>query len=157
MHSLVKKLAPAVAAVITMAGAVTVAGTSSASAAGWGCSGSEVSGSPYPTRTPSGAVFSYVHLYWDGSTGRNCAVNVKTGSLYGTPSLTEVSLSECAAGDTPGGNCEQIAADGDNNIYSYYAGPVSVPAAGHCIVLEAWTLDASRANEADLFIGPFHC
>lgn len=156
MRALVRKLAPAAAAVLAMAGAVMVADTATASASGWGCSGSEVSGSPYPATTPSGAVFSYVHLYWDGSTGTNCAVNVKTGSLYGTPTLTEVSLRECAE-DTPGGNCDQIYAQGDNQIYSYYAGPVHVPGAGHCIVLEAWTLDASRSNEADVFLGPFHC
>ncbi|MFC0542714.1 hypothetical protein [Kutzneria chonburiensis] len=156
MRPLVRTLAPAAVAVLAMTGAAVIADTGTASAAGWGCSGSEVSDSPYPVKTPSGAIFSYVHLYWDGSTGRNCAVNVKTGALYGTPSLTEVALRECS-GDTPSPHCDQINVAGDNKVYSYYAGPVSVPGAGHCIMVEAWTLDANRDNQALLDLGPFHC
>jgi hypothetical protein len=67
MHA-IRKLAPAVAAVLAMTGAVTIADTGTASAAGWGCSGSEVSDSPYPVGDPSGEVFSYVHLYWNAGT-----------------------------------------------------------------------------------------
>ncbi|MFE0459040.1 hypothetical protein ACFW1A_07220 [Kitasatospora sp. NPDC058965] len=154
MRALVHRIAPAVAAVLTMAGAVTVAGTTSASASGWGCSGNEVSGSPYPVKTSAGAVYSYVHLFWDGSTGKNCAVNVKTGSLYGTPTWTQVIVYECAE-DTPV-SCNAIKEGDDGNNYSYYAGPASVPAVGHCVVVQAWT-DDTAGNEANFAVGPFHC
>jgi hypothetical protein len=159
MRLLVRKLAPVAAAVLAMAGAATVAGTTSASAApagGWGCTGNEVSDSPYAVRTPSGAVFSYVHLYWNGSTGKNCAVNVKTGSLYGIATNTGLVITECVE-DTPGGNCNPLGKDDpQNGNFRYYAGPVSVSGVGHCVVVQAWT-DDNSGNEANLDVGPFHC
>ncbi|MFC0542715.1 hypothetical protein [Kutzneria chonburiensis] len=150
-----RKLAPAAAAVLAMTGAVTIADTGTASAAGWGCSGSEVSDSPYPVVGPAGSVFSYVHLYWNGSTGKNCAVNVKTGALYGTPTQTEIVLYQCAA-DTPAAGCSATLAASDGGNFAYYAGPASIPGAGHCLVVQAWTDDTS-GNEANFARGPFHC
>ncbi|TQF05419.1 hypothetical protein E6W39_28270 [Kitasatospora acidiphila] len=151
MRSFIRKFAVA-AALALAAGGVTVATAGSASASGWGCSGTEVA--TYPVQLGNGTVYSYVHLFWDSSTGYNCAVNVKVGSMYGTLGETRVAISECT-GDTPG-TCgstvnEQVQ---DANFY-YYAGPVRVYGQGHCITLDAstWNYDA----EATYSGGPYHC
>jgi hypothetical protein len=158
MRLLVCKLAPAVAAVLAMASGAMVVGAAGASATGdWGCAGSEVSGSPYPVRNSAGTIYSYVHLYWDGSTGKNCAVNVKTGSLYGPQTDTGLQLTECVEDTpTPQRTCNPLEQPGQDDNFRYYAGPVSVDGVGHCVVVQAWTDDTS-GNEATLDVGPFHC
>ncbi|MFE0459042.1 hypothetical protein ACFW1A_07230 [Kitasatospora sp. NPDC058965] len=162
MHAIVRRFAPAVAAVVTMAGAVTIGGAASASASGWGCSGNEVSGSPYRVSTTTGSVYSYVHLFYDPSSGNNCAVNVKTGNLYGTPTLTKVKLSVCSETAPSINSCSgwnlpsQEDPTNDTTLYSYYAGPVSVPGAGHCIAVYAET-DRTASDYATYWSGAFHC
>ncbi|MFE0458538.1 hypothetical protein ACFW1A_04645 [Kitasatospora sp. NPDC058965] len=128
-----------------------------ASAAGWGCSGTEVSGSPYALTTSSGAVYSYAHLFYDSATGNNCAVNVKAGSLYGVASYTDVTLYECS-GDTPGQCSEIMVAPDESKTYKYWAGPVTVPGRGHCVRLFAETDNAAGSVDAtyDSAVG-FHC
>ncbi|BFV55032.1 hypothetical protein KCMC57_up01360 [Kitasatospora sp. CMC57] len=134
-----------------------------ASAAGWGCSGSEVSGSPYAVTTGGGAVYSYVHLYWDSSTGENCAVNVKVGRLSGTPTLTEVALTACREDSPVGGGPTQCTAieypmdpSRSDIYYSSYAGPVTVNGAGHCIMVTGITYD-TNGNSAEYRSRMFHC
>ncbi|MGC0318092.1 hypothetical protein [Kitasatospora acidiphila] len=153
MRGLVRRIAPVLAAV-TMAGGVTLASATNASASGWGCSGNEVSGSPYAVPA-TGTAFSYVHLFWDASTGQNCAVNVKAGSLYGVSTYTGITLIECSQ-TVGGGACTAIDENDDWKNYSYYAGPVHVSAAGQCIGIVAET--ENTANVSALWQSPaFHC
>jgi hypothetical protein len=162
MRDTARRLAVGVAMVLSVGSGVTLPATQ-ADAAGWGCSGTEVSGSPYDVATASGAVYSSVHLYWDGSTGTNCAVNVKTGGLYGTPTYTDVTLASCAEDGPEGADAAQCTAatsrtdpPGTGTAYGYYAGPVQVPGAGHCLVLEATTLDTNSVR-ARFQSRMFHC
>ncbi|WP_145902798.1 hypothetical protein [Kitasatospora viridis] len=150
-------------AAVTIASGITLASATTASAGGWGCSGTEVSGSPYLTHTTmTGAVLSYVHVFWNSSTGQNCAVNVKTGSLYGTKTLTDVTIYECAydftgsaCGDYPG--LPPLTSREDSNAFYYYAGPVSVPGSGHCIRVTADTYTPDGTDVAFFDSGAFHC
>jgi hypothetical protein len=102
-------------------------------------------------------VYSYAHLYYDSASGQNCAVNVKTGSLYGVAGYTQIDLYECAE-DTPG-TCTPLEVDPDVSVaYKYYAGPVKVPGHGHCVRLYAETDNPSFSSSAtyDSKVG-FHC
>jgi hypothetical protein len=156
MPGIIRRFAGAAAVLATVAGGLTFAAAGPASAAGWGCSGSEVSGSPYTLAT-GGSVYSYVHLFYDSSTGRNCAVNVKVGRFSGVASYTDVELDECAE-DTPG-TCTPLTKDRDwKATYQYYAGPVSVPGRGHCVRLFAETDDSIGEWYATYdSVGGFHC
>ncbi|MFR9725193.1 hypothetical protein ACL02R_17770 [Streptomyces sp. MS19] len=130
-----------VAVLATVAAAAALTGTAApgasaggaSAAAEYGCNGSLIN--TYPVRTPAGAVWGNIRLYYDGSTGRNCAVNVKTAAGgSGTRGWTSVNLYRCAS-STPGRPCrwQDETYDGDGGPYAYYAGPVSIPAAGKCI------------------------
>ena len=161
MRDTMRRLALTAALGLAAASAATVVTAGPASAAGWGCAGNEVSGSPYAVIAMPGGVYSYVHLFYDPSSGDNCAVNVKTGSLYGTPTLTKVKLSVCA-NSAPATYCSgwnlpsQEDPTDDNTLYSYYAGPVKVPGAGHCIAVYAET-DRTASDYGTYWSGAFHC
>lgn len=161
MRNIPRRVALMGALGLAAASAVTVTAAGTASASGWGCPGNEVSGSPYAVTTTSGAVYSYVHLFYDPSSGDNCAVNVKTGSLYGTPTLTKVKLSVCS--DTaPNTSCggwnlpSQEDPANNSTLYAYYAGPVTVPGSGHCIAVYAET-DRTASDFATYWSGAYHC
>ncbi|WP_157531921.1 MULTISPECIES: hypothetical protein [unclassified Kitasatospora] len=122
-----------------------------------------MSDSPYAVTTDSGAVYSYVHLYWNSSTGQNCAVNVKTGSLSGTPTLTQVALIACRQDSPEGGSASQCTAieypmdPGRSDIYyNSYAGPVTVHGDGHCVMATGITYD-THGTMADYRSPMFHC
>ncbi|WP_157538025.1 hypothetical protein [Kitasatospora azatica] len=159
MRGFMRKLAVG-AALAVVGGGLTFASAGPAAAGGWGCSGSEVSGSPYAVTSSSGStVYSNVHLYYDSATGNNCAVNVKAGSLYGISSYVDVTLEECA--QDSGSSCTTVAISADpggaSPLYKYYAGPVSVPGRGHCIRLFAETDNANSTDDGTIYLGPFHC
>jgi hypothetical protein len=92
----------------------------------------------------SGSVYGYLNVYWDGSTGENCAMVTSSSLDWGVQKPMRVSMGECE-GDTVS-TCNPYAVErtdgsgsypggswGPGSGYSYYAGPISVPAAGHCI------------------------
>ncbi|MGC0313198.1 hypothetical protein [Kitasatospora acidiphila] len=152
--SFTRKVAVAGALALAASG-VTVATAGTASASSWGCSGTEVASYPL-VRPDTGTTYSYVHLFWDSSTGYNCAVNVKVGSLYGVQTSTSVELDECAQ-DAPG-NCTVVGNPAvDNGAYSYYAGPVRVYGQGHCIQLKADTWDQDDNLAGYNSLGGYHC
>ncbi|MFF5341946.1 hypothetical protein ACWDUG_16370 [Streptomyces cellulosae] len=115
-----------------MAGMFTMA--PSASAGGYGCSGSQIDS--FPMYASGGTLFGNVFLYYDSSTGRNCAVTVATSAGgYGVAKYMYVGISRCnETVDT--GSCSGSASVVDKkDSYKYYAGPVSIAAAGHCIAV----------------------
>ncbi|TQF05420.1 hypothetical protein E6W39_28275 [Kitasatospora acidiphila] len=153
MRSFMRKFAVA-GALALAAGGVTVASAGSASASGWGCSGSEVAS--YNVVSGGGGTWSTVHLFWDSSTGYNCAVNVKASGLYGVQTITSVTIKECG-GDTPS-TCSNIVDTQDNtNEFYYYAGPVKVNGQGHCIELSAYTENTLGEAASYSSNGGFHC
>ncbi|MEU9950342.1 hypothetical protein [Streptomyces sp. NPDC047939] len=100
----------------------------SASAAGFGCPGSQIDVYPV-TDANNGTTLSNIFLYYDSATGKNCASNVRT-SAGGTGTAARISISIWADGGS---------AVTDNGIYAQYAGPVSTYAAGKCINVKAIT------------------
>ncbi|MFC8392220.1 hypothetical protein [Streptomyces sp. NPDC057238] len=128
----------------------TLIAAPTASAAGYGCSGSLIS--TYPVKDNSGVSRGNVYLYYNSSTGYNCAATVKNSAgAYGTPTLTNVTLDRCKAG-TSGSSCYSEKKVTDEGLYSYYAGPVSLSASDRCIsiyglILGSWgTAQVSRSG-----------
>ena len=106
-----------------------------AQASGYGCSGNLIDN--YPV-TYSGSTFGNVYLYYDSSTGKNCAVTVSNSSHgYGSSKWMVVELEKCTQTvDT--GTCSSYSPAQevkDQGNYLYQAGPVSISAAGHCILI----------------------
>ncbi|EFH87796.1 hypothetical protein [Ktedonobacter racemifer] len=73
-------------------------------------------------------------IYYNSSTGWNCAKTVALGSAYGVPKAMGVLIVTCA-NTTPSRSCNTAGQtlDIDQGTYSYYAGPVGVYGKGHCI------------------------
>ncbi|KKD09679.1 hypothetical protein TN53_02115 [Streptomyces sp. WM6386] len=129
----------------------------SASAAGYGCPGSQID--TYAVKTSGGTTYSNIYLYYDSATGTNCASNVRTSAGgYGTsnPQAIDVQIWRCVAGSTPGAACTaDTPIDGDYGYYQYYAGPVDVTASNRCITIFAQT----RHNDvwAKRTLNAVHC
>ncbi|MFH8616395.1 hypothetical protein ACH4E8_15140 [Streptomyces sp. NPDC017979] len=120
--------------------------------AGFGCSGSQINS--YPVKTPGGAQYATIHLYYDSATGRNCASTVATAAGgYGTTAETAVHITACSG--TTLSSCMNTSGSTDIGNYQYYAGPVSVQAAGRCILVSGWR----KYNGATAAVqrGPVHC
>jgi hypothetical protein len=84
----------------------------------------------------TGNLFGYLDVYYNGSTGRNCARTVSSSRTWGVRKPMFVGLYKCS--QTSPGRCSVVskAEDGPNytyGSYQYYAGPVSLYAKGHCI------------------------
>jgi hypothetical protein len=104
--------------------------TQVAEAATGSCPGTQIASYPVTQGTLR---MGTIYLYWDGSTGSNCAVDVAYGSFYGR-SGKEMSVSLSACAYDASGICQTVGNVAyDHGQYLYYAGPVSVPAAGLCV------------------------
>lgn len=141
-------------------GLLAVAQPSLASAAS-SCSGSRIE---HLAEDDSGMNYGYLDVYWNSSTGLNCAMNNKT-HFYGTATFTYAYISVCSE-TVPGGRCTRTAyqqdpPNGQTPWFSYYAGPVSVSAVHHCIYSFAQTSVSTTSNLIDAAAGtsPFasHC
>ncbi|MFD6494652.1 hypothetical protein ACFV99_39395 [Streptomyces sp. NPDC059944] len=125
-----------------------------ASAAGYGCAGSEID--TYPVKTSGGTQYATIHLFYNSSTGNNCAVTVATtAGGYGTSDTTMVNISVCSGTTLTscvGGAITNKAQVGE---FQYYAGPVSVSAANHCILVSG-SRDHNGATAGNQY-GPVHC
>jgi len=125
-----------------------------ASAAAYGCDGSEID--TYPVKTSGGTQYATIHLFYDSSTGKNCAVTVVTAAGgAGTSETTMANISECSGTTLTSCVGGAITNKADVGSYSSYAGPVSVPGAGHCILVSG-----SRTHNgvvAGNQYGPVHC
>ncbi|WP_431681358.1 protein kinase domain-containing protein [Kitasatospora sp. KL5] len=103
------------------------------SAATYGCSGGLVGS--YPVTTPAGVVFGYFYIWFDASSGKNCAATIKTvNSGYGTASSVKASISRCTQ-TAPAANCSKVAGTTatDQGDFAKFAGPVRVAAVKICI------------------------
>jgi hypothetical protein len=108
------------------------------------------------------AIWGNVELYWDSSTGRNCAKTVATSAgYYGTASYKSVILYRCVAGTKAGSSCQtdsQVADPGSTSVhYTYYAGPVSLAAAGRCIAVTGEVDNPGGTAFAALHTPAMHC
>jgi hypothetical protein len=130
-------LAVAVAAVAS----VVIAPPVASYAGGYGCTGSLVGSW---TVTGSEGVFSDIHLYYDSSTGWNCAVNVKRSSwvFYGMATNIYIYMNNSSYDD----NHTKNNFASDSGMYKYYAGPVRVYGKNMCIWIEAGDAETSGPN-----------
>ncbi|MER7714588.1 hypothetical protein ABTX83_29220 [Streptomyces werraensis] len=144
--SLFKKTTAAFASAASIFGLMVLgAPAANAAAAGaYGCSGAQIN--TFPVKTSSGSTWGNVYLYYDASTGRNCAVTVKT-AYVGTPSFTGIYLNVTGGGDY----------DDDAKDYSYYAGPVSIYAAGRCISINGVVWNPAHTVMAQQVAVGVHC
>jgi len=99
----------------------------------YGCSGGLVDS--YPVKTAEGVIFGYFYLYFDKSTGNNCAATIKTAnSGYGTASVVKASISRCS-NTSASNSCTKVSGSTstDEGNFAKFAGPVKVSAASTCI------------------------
>ncbi|EST27189.1 hypothetical protein N566_23440 [Streptomycetaceae bacterium MP113-05] len=145
------------AAALTFAPAANAADqvpAASAAAGNHGCSGSLIDS--YPV-LDQGSTWGTTYLYYDASTGDNCAVAVKSSGGYkGTASLTRVQLERCES-STPGTCGDTDASIEDAGQYSYYAGPVVLNAAGRCLNISAEIWDPTQVEVARIDYTAVHC
>ena len=85
----------------------------------------------------NGTTYGYLNLYYNSANGYNCAETVSSSATNGVSKFMYVELDVCTQ-TSPGGNCtvqsyNKPYYDVDQGTYSYYAGPVGVYGAGHCL------------------------
>ncbi|MFD5661369.1 hypothetical protein [Streptomyces hirsutus] len=127
----------------------TVALAPAASAGAYGCAGSQINSySLYGDTTVS---YGTIYLYYDSSTGKNCAAMASTSAGgYGVKKPMTLHLRVCSQRSDTGG-CTVTDGAIDSGSYAYYAGPVSVKAAGHCIwILGTVTYNGKSAGASDI-------
>jgi hypothetical protein len=100
-----------------------------------GCSGALIEHRPI-RGDRTGNLFGYLDVYYNSSTGRNCARTVSSARTWGVAKPMYVGLYKCS--QTRRGGCTVVAKAEDKanftyGSYAYYAGPRSLYAAGHCI------------------------
>ncbi|HET9173135.1 MAG TPA: hypothetical protein VFN97_27150 [Actinospica sp.] len=137
MNRITRVLGTASAAAVAVGGiSVAAAPSASATQTSSSCVGTLVQDTPLIGQS-SGRTLGYAELYWDASTGQNCAMTVSSSLDWGTPKYMGVWLARCVT-DNPANDCDPETvstpkAYQDSPSFSYYAGPVSVPGAGYCI------------------------
>ncbi|GHH48810.1 hypothetical protein GCM10017774_55200 [Lentzea cavernae] len=106
-----------------------------AHAAEYGCTGSLIDTYKVMSRVPNH--LSTIRLYYNSSTGYNCAANVKTA--YYSQFKHEASISMYNQDFTEDNNRPGYNNDFDSGKFLYYAGPVKVYAKGKCVSIRAIT------------------
>jgi hypothetical protein len=148
----------AVAAAIAVAFAAVVASLTApdADAAASTCAGNLIFSKPI--RDADKTKIGELNVYWDAATKKNCAVTMHAGRTWDKKLHTRVWLQRCAKGVKAGQFCKagdrdkrpNVVDDGD---YRFRAGPVSLRAAGRCILVQGgiatqgiWRLRWTRLN-----------
>ncbi|MFR9676866.1 hypothetical protein [Streptomyces sp. TR06-5] len=135
------------AAALTFAPAAHAAGN-------YGCSGSLIDSYEVGNQ---GSNWGTTYLYYDASSGENCAVTVKSDLGYkGTASLTRVQLERCSS-STPHVCGDTDASVEDSGQYAYYAGPITLNAAGKCINIATEIWDPTQVEVAATSRTAVHC
>lgn len=148
-----RTLASALALSLLTASAAVVQAHPAAAATG-SCPGTQIASYPVTYETLR---MGTIYLYWDASTGENCAENVAYGSFYGRSGKDmSVSLSACAYDAQ--GDCQTVGTvHYDNGEYLYYAGPVFVSAEHLCVVVYGQIDDSYYGLGDGGSNGPVHC
>ncbi|GAA1292532.1 hypothetical protein Psi02_50010 [Planotetraspora silvatica] len=136
-----------VGAMLTIAAGLLVAPATAANAGAYGCTGTDVGS--WPVYDEYGTVGD-IHLYYDSSTGWNCAAAVKRTSyvFYGLATHIYITINNSAYDD----NHVKNNFASDSGMYKYYAGPAKVYGKGMCIWLQAGIADVSGPNAQGNYI-----
>jgi hypothetical protein len=114
--------------VALLAAMLTVAPAASADT--YGCAGSQIDA--YRLFSADRGQYGMIYLFYDASSGKNCAVTVAALSGgYGVYKPMAVQIDVCR--ERLPTSCTVINSVEDSGTYKYWAGPRSVAAAGHCI------------------------
>ena len=117
--------------ILVFAGTFAVVGATATSASAVTvCSGSQISSTKYVTY--NGTRIGALKVFYNGSTGNNCAQFEHVGPAAGVTRYTSVLLQRCSQVN-PGNGCTVTAQQFDEGNYSSYAGPVSVYAPNNCV------------------------
>ncbi|MFE4582194.1 hypothetical protein ACF063_22635 [Streptomyces chartreusis] len=108
------------ATVLATAATAVVMGATTAHAGAYGCAGNQIDAVNVRS---GGKTYGTLRLYWDGASGKNCAVMVKNNDLIPGTRYIYVQVSNS--------NTHQEHRDGQD--YSWYAGPVRVEGRGDCV------------------------
>jgi hypothetical protein len=142
------------AAAMLAAGAIMLLGASPAAAA-TSCAGSLIDSQPMTDLAGSGATYGTLYVYYDSSTGKNCA---KATNSTGVSHDMIVWISRCAPGTGSSWyNCNTSdpfvqGGNYDRGYYHAYAGPVNTPgsAAGRCIEAYSQITVGTKTGTADI-------
>lgn len=77
-------------------------------------------------------LYGYLDVYYDDATGINCAMTRAVGDVYGNATWIDVQLRRCTQ-TSEGPVCNEDAVVRDCGSFLFFAGPVSLEAAGKCI------------------------
>lgn len=109
---------------------IAVVGTGAQSAQAAGCSGYLINRTV--AKTSSGVTVGELVVYYNSSTGKNCARMNHLGPTYGVTDGTYVLLKRCANGTGPD-VCWAEDEKYSLGDYAYYAGPVEIYAPNNCV------------------------
>jgi lipoprotein-anchoring transpeptidase ErfK/SrfK len=105
-------------------------------------------------------VLGYVNIYYNSSNGYNCMETTSASATYGVSKVMDAYIVTCKE-TSPSTSCIDISesapyyADDEGN-YSYYAGPVGVYGAGHCIYASGYIYWKGQYYFGDMS-GAGHC
>jgi hypothetical protein len=116
-----------------LAATLTLAPTAASAATG-DCSGNNIISKPLMYNDTK---IGELDVYYNASTGVNCAKMNHGGPTWGVSRDTYVYIAKCQA-TSPTGTCYVMDDDFDFGSYSFYAGPVKVTAGTHCIQANGW-------------------
>lgn len=120
------------------------------------CSGSLIA--HVPAKSANGTIQGYLDVYYNSSTGMNCARTNSVSHNWGQRKWMTVYLARCAQ-TRPGPTCTSQAYVSQAGDYEQYAGPKSIAARGHCIVATARIYPYSDSRTAFAKTSPeaSHC
>jgi hypothetical protein len=126
--------------------AVALAGSPPADAASGNCAGSLVESR---NLNVDGKKVGELNVYYNRSTGRNCARMNHAGDTWGKALITRVWIGICSETKPSNGTCHYDATTDavDKGKYRYYAGPATTKAsaAGRCIAASGYLwIDGKR-------------
>ena len=147
-----KKILLAALLVVVSTFSVVSFASSTASAA-TSCSGSLIRSQTI--KNSAGTAIAYLRVYWNSSTGRNCAETRHASSTWGKSRKTAVYIVKCTQ-TTPTGCTETTADDYDGGYFKYYAGPVSVYSPKNCVRASGYIYTAGGSKRY-VTTGPIGC
>lgn len=103
--------------------------TTEVAASGSSCPGNLIQSIPVKSGS---STFGSLDIYFDSSTGNNCAKTTATGSASGNATFIDVCLTRCKE-TSSGPNCTVDSIQCDPGAFHFFAGPVFEHAPGQCI------------------------
>ncbi len=102
----------------------------------------------------NGTAVGELVVYYNSSTGNNCARFNHLGPSYGVARETNVFIERCLT-NNPNNDCFNTGgpSDYDNGTYAYYAGPVSVHAPNKCVRAFGYILWNGARRNAETVTG----